>query len=60
MYIPEWAEDDTFIECAGCGRPFVKIRELRERLEAALEHEEEEEVTLGRAHAEKTRCPDPK
>ena len=47
MYIPEWADDDAFIECAGCGKPFVTIRELRERLEAALDQEEEQEEENG-------------
>lgn len=36
MYIPQWTDEDAFIECAGCGKPFATIAELRERLEAAL------------------------
>ncbi|HEV7319663.1 MAG TPA: hypothetical protein VGO04_13785 [Ensifer sp.] len=36
MHIPQWTHDDAFIECAGCGKPFATIRQLRERLEAAL------------------------
>ncbi|WP_156410600.1 hypothetical protein [Bosea sp. Root381] len=40
MYIPQWTDEDAFIECAGCGKPFATIAELRERLEAALQEDE--------------------
>lgn len=40
MLIPEWTNEDDYIVCGGCGKPFVTIAELRERLEAAMSEDE--------------------
>jgi transcription elongation factor Elf1 len=42
VQVPEWSHDESLITCGGCGATLAAIRELRERLIAALEEYEDQ------------------